>query len=64
MIFQTLKWDRAWIKINNLEKNIKIFIINVNNETVGIFPFYEKKIFKSKIINGLDLIHQIILGLL
>ena len=42
MIFQTLKWDRAWIKINNLEKNIKIFIINVNNETVGIFPFYEK----------------------
>ena len=50
MIFKTLKWNRAWIKINNLEKNIKIFIINVNNETVGIFPFYEKKIFKSKII--------------
>ena len=25
MIFQTLKWNRAWIKINNLEKNIKIF---------------------------------------
>ena len=50
MIFQTLKWNLAWIEINNLTRNIKIFIVNIDNEPVAIFPFYEKKTFNSKII--------------
>ncbi len=56
MIFQTLKWNLAWIEINNLTKNIKVFIVNIDNEPVAIFPFYEKKTFNLKIIRWIGFV--------
>ena len=45
IIFQTFKWNKKWIKLNNV-KNILIFVVYNDSKPIAIFPFYkQKKIF-------------------
>ena len=49
IIFQTLKWNKKWIKFNNI-KNILIFVVYADEKPVAIFPFYKEKKFFFEIL--------------
>ena len=42
IIFQTFKWNKKWIKLNNV-KNILIFVVYNDSKPIAIFPFYKQK---------------------
>lgn len=49
IIFQTFKWNKNWIKFNNIKSTL-IFVVYADNKPVAIFPFYKQKKFFFKIL--------------
>jgi len=50
VIFQTLNWNKSWLKINSSNNSIFIFIVYKDEKVVALFPFYLQKKFFFKII--------------
>jgi len=49
IIFQTFKWNKNWIKFNNI-KNTLIFVVYTDSKPIAIFPFYKQKKFFFEIL--------------
>jgi CelD/BcsL family acetyltransferase involved in cellulose biosynthesis len=50
VIFQTLNWNKSWLKINSSNNSVFIFIVYKDEKVVALFPFYLQKKFFFKII--------------